>query len=1649
MSADVRDGLSSGSAKQAGFEGLDEDKATLLARVAAASGDGAAGDAPATAAFLRRYYRHVANDDLIGRRDEDIAAAALSQRELALHRPQGTATVRVWTPTVERDGWSAGGHGVVEVVADDMPFLVDSVTAELTRHGRAIHLVVHPQLVVRRDVTGALLEVLDAPVPTAGSVDGLVESWMHIEIDRGTDAAGDDALAADLQRVLRDVREAVEDWPKTRAQALRLADEITAQPPVGLPAQEVSEAIELLQWLADDHFTFMGYREYLLEADEQADTDGSPHGHERLVAVAGTGLGILRADQAQGTDAGRLPPEVGARAREPRLLVVTKANSRSTVHRPAYLDYIGVKQFDASGQVVGERRFLGLFTSAAYNQSIQRIPVLRRKAAELLARSGFSANSHSGKDLLQILESYPRDELFQISLDDLAATTTGVLHLQERRQLRLFLRRDDYGRYMSCMVYLPRDRYTTQVRQAMEEILLETFDGVSIDYAALVSESVLARLHFVVRVDPAHAVTDVDPAEIEARLVQATRSWDDDFADALADSCGPEEATRLAATYSEAFPEAYKEDLPASAAVADLHRLEALHGEGDIDLALYTPKDAEPGERRLKLFHVGEPVSLSLVLPRLQEMGVEVVDERPYEINRSGGPAAWVYDFGLRYEPAGEGGGEQDRARFQEAFAAVWRGAAESDGFNALVLRAGLDWRQAMVLRAYAKYLRQAGSTFSQSYIEECLSSNVHIARLLLRLFEARFDPGRAAAGDEVVEGLLEEINGALDAVESLDQDRILRSFLGAVRATLRTNYFQPDADGSPKSYLSLKLDPRLVPDLPKPLPRFEIWVYSPRMEGVHLRFGAVARGGLRWSDRREDFRTEVLGLVKAQTVKNAVIVPVGAKGGFVVKRPPAPTGDALTDREATLAEGIACYRTFISGMLDITDNLVNVDGKSVTSPPRQVVRHDGDDSYLVVAADKGTATFSDIANQVALDYGFWLGDAFASGGSVGYDHKAMGITARGAWESVKRHFRELELNTQTEPFTVVGIGDMSGDVFGNGMLLSEHIRLVAAFDHRHVFLDPDPDAATSYAERRRLFELPRSSWADYDPALISAGGGVYPRSAKSIPLSAQVKERLGLPSSVRSLSPPELLRAILQAPVDLLWNGGIGTYVKSSSESHADVGDKANDSIRVNGAELRARVVGEGGNLGFTQLGRIEFALAGGHINTDAIDNSAGVDTSDHEVNIKILLDQIAREGELDTDARNALLAEMTDDVARLVLADNYEQNVLLGNGRRQARDMLSVHKRFIKSLEERGDLDRALEFLPSNSAIDQRQSAGLGLTSSELAVLAAYSKITLTATILDSPLPDEPWFGMALRRYFPDPLVEKFDDRLSRHPLRREIITTWISNDLVNRGGSTFVFRAMEETGASALQVARAYTVVREIFRLDDLWAAIDALDNKLPTDVQSTLYLEGRRLLDRSTRWVLQGRQASLNVAAEVEHFQADIDALVPRIPELLVGAEQKRLRTRAAEFAELGVPEDLALRTAGLLDSFSLLDVVEIAAADKRPAEEVAPVYFAISERIEVDRMLTRITALPRGDRWTALARSALRYDLYAALAGLTTNVLTSTSSTDSPAERIEAWEEANREGVTRAQSTLEEIITSDTFDLATLSVALRTIRTLLR
>ncbi|MEU0106001.1 NAD-glutamate dehydrogenase [Streptomyces sp. NPDC006251] len=1646
---------------------LDEAKAELLERAARVAENSPVGghlptgstgeetpdaqeapDRESLLTFLQRYYLHTAPEDLTDRDPVDVFGAAVSHYRLAENRPQGTANVRVHTPTVEENGWTCS-HSVVEVVTDDMPFLVDSVTNELTRQGRGIHVVIHPQFVVRRDVTGKLIEVLPTPATGAGSLphDAHVESWIHVEIDRETDRADLKQITADLLRVLSDAREAVEDWGKMRDAAIRLAEGLPDESiPGDLPGPQVEEARELLRWLADDHFTFLGYREYQLRDDDS------------LAAVPGTGLGILRADPHHAAEEShpvspsfeRLPADARAKAREHKLLVLTKANSRATVHRPSYLDYIGVKKFDAEGNVVGERRFLGLFSSAAYTESVRRVPVIRRKVEEVLEQAGFSPNSHDGRDLLQILETYPRDELFQTPADELRSIVTSVLYLQERRRLRLYLRQDEYGRYYSALVYLPRDRYTTAVRLRIIEILKEELGGISVDFTAWNTESILSRLHFVVRVPQGTELpelSDADKERIEARLVEAARSWEDAFAEALNAELGEERAAELMRRYAHAFPEGYKADHNPRAAVADLIHLEQLNAEEgkDFALSLYEPVGAAPEERRFKIYRTGDAISLSAVLPVLNRLGVEVVDERPYELRCSDRSVAWIYDFGLRMPRAKGGGvdylGDDARERFQDAFAATWTGKAENDGFNALVLSAGLSWRQAMVLRAYAKYLRQAASTFSQDYMEDTLRNNVHTTRLLVSLFEARMSPDRQRAGHEIVDALLEEVDAALDQVASLDEDRILRSFLTVIKATLRTNFFQEAAGGKPHEYVSMKFDPQAIPDLPAPRPAFEIWVYSPRVEGVHLRFGKVARGGLRWSDRREDFRTEILGLVKAQMVKNTVIVPVGAKGGFVAKQLPDPS----VDRDAWMAEGIASYKTFISALLDITDNMVA--GEVV--PPADVVRHDEDDTYLVVAADKGTATFSDIANGVAEKYNFWLGDAFASGGSAGYDHKGMGITARGAWESVKRHFRELGVDTQTEDFTVVGIGDMSGDVFGNGMLLSEHIRLVAAFDHRHIFIDPNPDAATSYAERRRLFELPRSSWEDYNKELLSAGGGIFPRTAKAIPVNVHIREALGIEAKVTKLTPADLMKAILQAPVDLLWNGGIGTYVKSSAESNADVGDKANDAIRVDGQDLRVKVVGEGGNLGLTQLGRIEFALHGGRINTDAIDNSAGVDTSDHEVNIKILLNGLVTDGDMTVKQRNKLLADMTDEVGHLVLRNNYAQNTAIANALAQSKDMLHAQQRFMKHLVREGHLDRALEFLPTDRQIRERLSNGQGLTGPETAVLLAYTKITVAEELLHTSLPDDPYLKGLLHAYFPTELREQFPDRLDGHPLRREITTTVLVNDTVNTGGTTYLHRLREETGASLEEIVRAQTAARAIFRQSPVWDGVEALDNKVEAEVQTRIRLHSRRLVERGTRWLLNNRPQPLELAETVDFFADRVEQVWGELPKLLRGADLEWYQKIHDELTGAGVPDELATRVAGFSSAFPTLDIVSVADRMGREPLDVAEVYYDLADRLRITQLMDRIIELPRADRWQSMARAAIREDLYAAHAALTADVLAVGNGTSTPEQRYQAWEQKNAAILGRARTTLEEIQSSDAFDLANLSVAMRTMRTLLR
>jgi glutamate dehydrogenase len=1648
--------------------------------------------------YLRAYYQRIATEDLAP--PARMAAVAQAHAQLGLRRPQGRALVQVREPGEEdRVGSSSI---VVDIVIDDMPYLVDSVTTELNRHQAEIRLLVHPVLRVRRNVAGTLREFLPgnpgpggnggagSPPMSRGGLGGMVppgvaeltESWIHVELGPPADRVGHDQLAADLRRVLDDVRVAVEDQRRMGEVARGLADDLDGAPApdlagtdlagtdlagTDLAGTEVAEFGALLRWLADDNFTFLGYREYDLVPAA---------GGVGLRQVPGTGLGILRHDRPGRDDVVPLSPQVVARAQDPaERLVLAKANSRSTVYRANYLDYVSVKKLSPAGQVTGEFRFLGLYTHAAHTAPIAGVPVLRRKVAQVLAAAGVWRDRHARQGLDEILQDYPREELFEISASELTPIALGVLRLSERKQTRLFLRRDRYGRYMSCLLYLPRDRYTTKVRLRAQGILNEALHGVSADYSATVGDSALARLYVVVRGERGRPVPQVDAAALERRLAASVRSWDEDLAAEATRVLGEERAGTLLDLCSAGIPETYQADVSTQDAVDDLTTMLDLR-ESRTEFAVRLVQ--KPERWTLVVYRSGTPITLSDVLPQLQHMGLEVVDEHPYQFTGpSGHGSFWIYEFGLRVPgfPATAAAGAL-RPIFEDALTALWYGQTEDDGFNALVLSAGLSWREVNLLRAYAKYLRQGGTRFSEVYLQRVLRSNGAITRLLVRLFESRFDPARQNGVSERCEAITEEIRGQLDEVVSLDHDRILRSYLALIDATLRTNYYQQHGPGSPPEggprgpggyggagsppvssgglggivppgntvppeYLVLKLDPGSVPGLISPRPKFEIFVYSPRLEAVHLRFGRVARGGLRWSDRLEDFRTEVLGLVKAQEVKNAVIVPSGAKGGFVCKRLPDPG-----DREAYQSEVLACYQTFIAAMLDVTDN---IEGDKVVPPPG-VVRRDGDDPYLVVAADKGTATFSDTANEVAARYGFWLGDAFASGGSEGYDHKRMAITARGAWESVKWHFAALGMNPDTDDFTVVGVGDMSGDVFGNGMLLSEHIKLVAAFDHRHVFIDPDPDPAASFAERARMFALPRSSWADYDQALISPGGGIWPRAVKSVPVSAQVRTALGLDAGVIALSVDDLISAILAAPVDLLWNGGIGTYVKASSESHAEVGDRSNDAVRIDATRLRARVVGEGGNLGFTQAARIEYSLGGGLMNTDFIDNSAGVDTSDHEVNIKILFADAIRDGVIPASARHQLLNEMTDEVAALVLRHNYRQNMALAVARSQAPSLLHVHVRYLRKLIRDKRLNTERDVLPGEREIAERRSSGAGLANPELALLLAHTKISAGEDVLGSHLPDDPYLRRLLDAYFPAPLRARFADRMEAHPLRREIITTAAVNEMIDSSGTTFLFRLIEETGASVPDLTRAWLVAREVFDLPVFWRQVEELEGSgVGVAAQIKLLLEGRKLTERAVRWLLQNRRPPFDIQATVAFFADGVRMVRSHLPKLLTGRDLAGFEERLDSYSDLGVPADLAERVAAMVPTYSAFGIVQAAASAGGGIEETAEVYFDLADRLQITRLRDRITALPREDRWSTMARAALRDDLYAAHASLTQDVLgvSGPEVAKNPEERLAAWASRNEAAVAMAAQTLGEIWESERFTFTTLSVALRAIRTL--
>ncbi|WP_416140120.1 NAD-glutamate dehydrogenase [Halomonas sp. HK25] len=1536
-------------------------------------------------AFARYFYSTVPFDDLEDRRLDDLYGATLSVWHFLQEFDPSHPKVRVFNPDFEEHGWQSP-HTFVAVLHEDMPFLVDSVRIELNRRGITVHAIHNAVLATERDAKNRLKRVTaprDAKAPEAR------ESLIVIEIDRHSDTAVLADIQTSLYEVLVDVRTTVIDFEPMREQVRHALEGLRAGCPPQTDPEDHREAIDFLEWLLHDNFTFLGYDAY--EVTEKG-------GKQQLAKASGSELGVFQLDQPRYRE--RIRTELGVEDGQfvlvPALLSFAKSAHHARVHRPTYPDYISIDRYDEQGNLIGEHRFLGLFTATVYNESPRNVPILRRKLKAVMEIAGFNPKGHNGKQLLQILEVYPRDDLFQIDTEELAQTALGILSIRERRRVRLFIREDRPGRFYSCLAYIPRDVFSTELRLRIQNLLCEELDATFGDFNTYLSESVLARIQFILRFQGDRPV-EYDVRRLEAKVAQLARNWRDDLQAASIEGFGEEQANRLMDRFRDAFPASYRDDFNARTAVYDLQHIGELDEGAPLSLSLYRLVEEEGSGVNLKLFHRDKPIPLSDVLPMMENLGLRVIGERPYEIGASDADY-WIHDFDLEHHTSVEVNLQEMREPFIEAFQRIWAGEADNDGFNRLIIGANLTWREVAMLRAYARYLKQIRFGVSQEYMANTLTSHPEITRELVTLFELRFDP-EERSGEGEMEACIERIQRLLDDVASLNDDQLLRRYVELIQATLRTNYYQAREDGQPKDYMAFKLEPSKVTGMPKPRPVFEIFVSSPRFEGVHLRGGKVARGGLRWSDRFEDYRTEVLGLVKAQQVKNSVIVPVGAKGGFVCKR--LPEGD----REAFQREGVECYKTFIRALLDVTDNLKG--GELV--PPRAVVRHDEDDPYLVVAADKGTATFSDIANEISAEYGHWLGDAFASGGANGYDHKKMGITATGAWESVKRHFRNLGVNTQQDEFSVVGIGDMGGDVFGNGMLLSDRIRLVGAFNHLHIFVDPTPDAGATFAERQRLFDMPRSSWEDFDASLISEGGGVFKRSAKSIPISRPMKTVFGIKED--KLSPNELIRAMLKSHVDLIWNGGIGTYVKGSEESDAQVGDKANDALRIDGRELNCRVVGEGGNLGLTQRGRMEAAARGVRVNTDFIDNAGGVNCSDHEVNIKILIDEVVKRGDMTDKQRNQLLADMTGEVSALVLRSNYRQTQALDLAELISREGIGPYRRFISELEAAGQIDRELEFLPVDEVLEERAANQQGMLLPELSVLISYAKSVLKGDLIASEVPDDPVMERHVERIFPGVLVERYRDEMYEHRLKREIVATQVANDLVDHMGVVFMRRLIDATGAGRAEIARAYVIAREVFQLGTLWQQIEALDNRVPSAVQYGMMLDLMRLIRRATRWFLRAR-VGMDTRDTIEYFAPRLAQIQEGIGKRLRGEELEAWEARRAELIEAGVPEALAGASAAAASLYAGLGIIQAARQASEKPQRVSEVYYEIGDRLELPWLIGLITALKVRDSWQAQARDTFRDDVDRQQLALTVSVMQMEAGAREARERVDQWLELN-------------------------------------
>jgi glutamate dehydrogenase len=1568
--------------------------------------------------FLAMLFDGVAPED-VARYDasERAGFAAAAWIFLAARKP-GEPKIRL-TSESHREGDRRNAISILEIVNDDMPFLVASVLAELAERKLSIRLVAHPVINVARDDAGRLL----AFSPNAQLQRR--ESFIHVHLERIEDEAERDAIVASLAEVLEEVRRAVADWKSMVAKVGSLVEEL-ARNPHPLPAGETAEAIAFLQWLVADNFTFLGMRDYKLVDGQHFE----PRHHTALGVLQHRELRVLQRDRELVT----MTPEILAFLNEAKVLIITKSNVRSRVHRRVYMDYIGLKRFDQDGRVIGEFRIVGLFTSTAYTRPARAIPYLRRKLDAVIHRAAFPAEGHSEKALLNILETYPRDELFQIDEEELYRFTLAILYLGERPRVRVLPRYDRFDRFVSVLVYVPRGRYDSSVQVAIGRHLTDVFEGRLTVVQPYYLEGPLVRAHFIIarRAASAHRVA---PAALEAAVETIIRTWSDGFVDELDRAYDPARAKDLARRYGGAFSAAYREAYSPEVAVRDLRVFESVSADRPFAVEFRSHDgEGQQGGAALKVWSFARPIPLSERVPVLENMGFGVVDEQTYHVALAGpdAPDFWLHDMVLRQAGSEPVEIQALRSKLAAGFLMIMRGIAENDGYNALILRAGLGWRDVALIRAFSRYLRQIRVPFSQDYMWATLTKHAALAEQILALFHARFGPNPPvtdAARLEQEQAITTKIENELAQVESLDEDRILRRFVNAVSAAVRTNFYQLGADGMPRDVISIKFASHNVDAMPLPRPRYEIFVYSPRVEGIHLRFGKVARGGIRWSDRPQDFRTEILGLGKAQQVKNAVIVPVGAKGGFVPKRL-IPTSARALSRAAIQADGVATYEIFIGALLDLTDNI----SADHIIYPESVVRHDDEDPYLVVAADKGTATFSDIANGIARVRDFWLDDAFASGGSAGYDHKKMGITARGAWEAVKRHFRELNVDIGKTPFTVAGVGDMSGDVFGNGMLRERTIKLVAAFDHRDIFIDPDPDPEPSFVERKRLFDLPQSSWQSYNKELISQGGGVYSRAAKEINLSPQAQALFGMARA--SVTPPELISAILKLPVDLLFFGGIGTYVRASSESDESAGDRANDAVRITGAQLRCKVIGEGANLGMTQRARVEAAFRGVRLNTDAIDNSAGVNTSDLEVNLKIALSRPMRDGRLTRTDRDQLLVQMTDDVASLVLRANYQQTLALSLAIRRGMEDFGFEQRLMQILEARHLLDRAVEFLPDDVELTERRHRAQPLTRPELAVLLAYAKLALKSELLNSSVPDDPYLAREVERYFPPAIAQRFPEAIQTHRLRREIIATQLTNSMLNRGGPSLIVRMIDATGAAADRIAAAFTVVRNSFRLVALNSQIDALDNKIDGEAQLGLYAELQNLLLDRMVWFLRNVDLGQGLAAIIERYHANIEEVAQALDRILPEELAVIKAARVDGLKKAGVPTELAQRIGDLRALGAATDIVLIASPTRRSVVDVAATYFAASAFFRLQDVAAAAREVRLTDYYDRLAFDRALAQIGEALRALTARMV----DAGTPGrEAVERWAEGRGQDVERTRLALHEVVSSG-LTLSKLTVA---------